>query len=1084
MKKNDVEALYPLSPMQQGMLFHTLYDPQSEVYFEQFNCDLCGDLCTTAFKKGWQQVIDRHSILRTLFLWKDLEKPLQVVLPQVTCPWTELDWREFPLVEQQSRLERFLQEDRLRGINLAQAPVMRLALIRMTEECYHFTWSFHHMLLDGWSFPVVLKEVFAFYEGNIQGKHVYLEQSRPYKDYINWLQKQDIVQAETFWREKLKGLTAPTSLVVSRKQEQKKDQKARYIEHNAQITMETTAALQSFARRQRLTVNTIIQGVWALLLHHYSGKEDIVFGATVSGYPVDLAGAEVMIGLFINTLPVRVQVQRKTWLPLWLKELQIQQAEARQYAYISLTQIQGWSSVPWGQPLFESLVIFENYPVDASLGEIIGGLEMRHAYTVEKTNYPLTLLVTPTPKNMLFKLSYDSTCFDADVIIRLQDHLFMLLEEIVANPERYLSDLPLITVNERRLLNEWNSTRVEYPQACFHQLFEQQVQRTPDALALVYEEESLTYRALNQRANQLSYALQELGVGPEVCVGLCLERSLEMVIGLLAILKAGGAYVPLDPTYPQERLALMTEDSEISVLLTFQTLLSRLPASKAIKVCLDTDQPRLEKYEQHNPISSVSPDHLAYIIYTSGSTGRPKGVQIPHRALVNFCHSMRRYPGLTSHDTLLAVTTLSFDIAGLELYLPLLVGARVVIATHDVATNGQALAQTLNKNKATVMQATPVTWRLLLASGWQGDADFKALCGGETLSAHLAEQLSSQVHRLYNMYGPTETTIWSTIGHIQAQDPITIGRPIANTQVYILDAYLHPVPLGVPGELYIGGDGLARGYLHLPELTQERFIPHPFSADPQARLYRTGDLARYREDGAIEHLGRLDRQIKMHGYRIELGEIEEVLARHDALQECAVVVHEDSSGDQRLIAYVVAHQERQPVTAEILHQYLAASLPMYMLPSAFVLLEKLPLTPNGKVDHRSLPAPEQTGLALTERIVEPANPIEEVLVNIWAEILNLERVGTHNSFFALGGHSLLAIRLIARINKIFRVDLPLRSLFDRPTIAGQARQLIDYEVVQGSTLKIAQLRKRVGSMSLEEVRATLQSRERSTHNGE
>jgi len=549
----------------------------------------------------------------------------------------------------------------------------------------------------------------------------------------------------------------------------------------------------------------------------------------------------------------------------------------------------------------------------------------------------------------------------------------------------------------------------------------------------------LTYAELNTCANQLAAALRAEGVGPGSIVGIYLERSSHLLVALLAVLKAGGTYLPLYPAFPRERLAFMMEDSRTPILLTDSQLQSTLPPYSGRVLLVDASA--LVSQSEENLASPSSPEQLAYILYTSGSTGRPKGVEISHRAVVNFLHSMRREPGLTADDILLAVTTLSFDIAGLELYLPLLVGARVVLASREVAADGIRLADLLERSKATVMQATPATWRVLVESGWQGNSKFKILCGGEALSRELARQLLSRCGELWNLYGPTETTIWSTVGRVtSSEDKISIGRPIANTWIYILDSNLQLVPIGIPGELYIGGEGLAQGYLNRPELTAEKFIPNRFSADPTARLYRTGDLARYLPDGCIEHLGRLDFQVKVRGYRIELGEIEAVLRQQEAVAETVAVAREDTPGEKRLVAYLVPKGGTGP-SFEMLRTFLKAKLPDYMVPSSFVCLEALPLTPNGKIDRRALPPPEGTQMDSSRGYVAPRTPVEEVLVGIWSEVLGRRQVGIHDNFFDLGGHSLLATRVTTRIREALQVDVPLRSLFESPTVEGLVEQI-------------------------------------------
>ena len=609
---------------------------------------------------------------------------------------------------------------------------------------------------------------------------------------------------------------------------------------------------------------------------------------------------------------------------------------------------------------------------------------------------------------------------------------------MAGQPQGRLGDLPLLTPAERQqLLVEWNDTATEYPRhTCLHQLFEEQVDRTPDSVAVVFEGQQLSYRDLNARANELAHYLKMLGVRAETLVAICVERSVEMVVGILGILKAGGAYVPLDPAYPKDRLAFTINDCQPRVLLTQQTLAASLPAQAARMVCLDSDWREIAAAPESDLASAAGPANLAYVIYTSGSTGRPKGVTVPHRAVVNFLGAMQQQIRLTEHDILLAVTTLSFDIAGLDLFLPLTVGARVVIAKRETAADGSALVERLTSSGATILQATPVTWRLLRETGWKKSPHLKILSGGEALPPDLAHHLLGAGESVWNLYGPTETTIYSTAYRITSLDQkIVIGRPIANTQIYILDTRFQPVPVGVAGELHIGGDGLARGYLNRPELTAEKFIANPFSSEPGARLYKTGDLARYLSNGNIECLGRLDHQVKIRGFRIELGEIESHLRRHPAIQDVVAVAREDAPGDKRLVAYLVPQSAETPPAVAELRRELLERLPDYMVPSAFVFLDALPLTPNGKVDRKALRAPDESRPDLATDFVAPRNRVEESLAAIWRELLGIEQVGIHDNFFALGGHSLLAATIQSRMASVSHVNLPLRKLFEAPTIA-------------------------------------------------
>ncbi len=1048
MNTPTVQDIYPLSPMQQGMLFHSLYAPESGMYTEQLACTLHGDLDVSAFESAWQRALDHHPVLRTAFVWEGVDEPLQVVVPQAKLPFQTHDWRELSEAEQATQIETFLQADRARGFELSEAPLMRLNLLRTNADAWRFIWTHHHVLLDGWSVPLLLTQVMKIYEASRRGIDAAPEPSRPYRDYIAWLQKQDRTKAEAFWRETLKGLTAPTPLVVDRGNAKATEP---YTIHRAHLPANATAALLALARQEQLTLNTLIQGAWALLLSRYSGEERVVFGATVSGRPADLPGAESMVGLFINTLPVCARVPPDAPLVPWLKTLQAQQVELRQYEYNSLAEIQGWSNVPRGQPLFESILVFENYPVDASIQEQ-GSIKISSVRSFSRTNYPLTIAVTPG-REIRFEIAYDSRRFDADTIARMFGHLQTLLASFATKPAHQLSTLPLLTDSERhQLLVEWNDTTTDGPHdPCVHQLIEQQVEQTPDAPAVTCGEQSLTYRELNARANQLARHLRALGVGPDVLVGILIERSLEMVVGVLGVLKAGGAYVPLDPTYPQARLEFMLRDAAVSVLVTQARLVESLPRLAAHTICLDRDWSVIAQQSDENLANTSTANDLAYVIYTSGSTGQPKGVMIPHRALVNHAAAMKRVYALTPDDRVLQFISLSFDASAEELFPSLIGGARLVLWTGGAELN--QLTAFCERELITILHLPAVFWHQWMDA--LKDSAFRAsvrllLVGGEAPSPEKLQQWARVVGgscQFINAYGPTEATITTTLYQtpcdaetIVHTSKIPIGRPIANARAYVLDGLLQPVPINVPGELYIGGAGLARGYLNRPELTTERFIRDQFSDDAGARLYKTGDLVRYLPDGNIEFIGRTDDQVKLRGFRIELGEIEAALTRHPAVRETAVVARQDSPADALLVAYVApaADSKLQPADLRALLQ---DRLPSYMIPSAFVVLDALPRLPNGKVDRRALPAPESARPELANAYVAPRTPTEEILAGIWAQVLGIERIGIHDNFFDLGGHSLLATQVISRAREAFGIELPLRSLFESPTVAALAEQV-------------------------------------------
>ncbi|HBL59459.1 MAG TPA: non-ribosomal peptide synthetase [Cyanobacteria bacterium UBA8803] len=1065
MKKEQIEDIYELSSMQQGMLFHTLADSNSGMYFEQLSCTLQGNLDVSKFKQAWQRVVERHPILRTAFFWEELEKPYQVVYRRVDLPWEVQDWRELSPQEQEKQLEAFLKADRERGFELSRSPLIRLTLIRIAEDAYHFVRSHHHILLEGWSWSLLWKEVYSFYEAFCHGKDLDLERPRPYRDYITWLQQQDLSKAEAFWRQQLKGFTTPTPLGINRVPGSLPSQKQECDRQRILLSATETAALQSLARQHKLTLNILLQGAWALLLSRYSREDDVVFGATSSGRSTALAGVESIVGLFINTLPLRVRVSPDAFLLPWLEQLQAQQLEALQYEYTPLAQIQGWSEIPRNQPLFESILVFNNYFVDSSRAKLSESLRASNYRSFEKTNYSLTVVALPGSELRL-EITYNTHHFDAAAIARMLGHLKTLLVGMVANPYQHLRDLPLLTAAEQhQLLFEWNDTQTDYPKnQCIHELFEAQVEQSPDAIAVVFEDQHLTYRELNARANQLAHYLQSLGVRPEVLVGICVERSLEMIIGLLGILKAGGAYVPFDPEYPQQRLAFMGEDSQVPVLLTQEKFKEILPYHPAQVICLDSNWITIAQERQDNPVAGTHPDNLAYVIYTSGSTGTPKGAMNTHAGVCNRLLWMQEVYRLTAADRVLHKTPFSFDVSVWEFFWTLLTGACLVIAQPGGHRDSAYLVDLINQEQITTLHFVPSMLRIFLEELRSSDRENsplssqplvpslkRVICSGEALPFDLPERFFARLDaELHNLYGPTEAAIdvtaWACQRDRESTEPIVpIGSPIANIQIYLLDAELRLVPIGIPGELYIGGVALARGYLNRPELTTERFIPNPFSDKPGERLYRTGDIARYRSDGSIEYLGRSDHQVKVRGFRIELGEIEAVLSQHPAVREAIVLAREDVQGNKRLVAYVLASQLNPKL--QDLRQFLSERLPEYMVPSIFVQLDAIPLTPNGKADRKALPEPNTTRPELDHAFVAPRTPIEAKLVEIWAEILRVERVSIHDNFFELGGDSILSLQIVAKANQA-GLKLTPKELFKHPTIAELAAMTLTTERLQ------------------------------------
>src|SRR5215213_9780719 len=922
--------------MQQGMLFHTLYAPRAGVYVLQLSCRLSGELDLQTFERAWKRVVERHTILRSSFHWKDIEKPLQVVHTNPELPFTLLDWRDVPRDEQQQRLRHFLRKDEELPFDLSDAPLMRLSLIRLDEDVHEFIWTCHHLLLDGWSLSLVFKEVFGLYEAFRKDQEIDLDAPIPYSHYIGWLQQQDLKEAERFWRETLRGFESPTPLPIESRNAAAAQQLApAYDEAKVRLSVETTAALQRLSRQQRVTLNSVMQSVWALLLAHYSGTDDVVFGAVVAGRPAELAGVEGMVGPFINTLPARIGVRWEAEIWEWIEEVQAAQTEARQYEYSPLMQVQGWSEVERGVPLFASILAFENFPINTSLKKSEASLELVRVNSSESVNYPIGVMASPGVE-FLIGIYYDCRRFDAATIERLLGHLKVMLESIAVNPRQRVAEIPVLTAEERRqLLFEWNNvSNAISSDVCVNQLFEAQAERTPNATAVIFGQEQVSYRELNERANQLARHLKELGVGPEVIVGICVERGVEMVVGLLGILKAGGAYLPIDPSYPLARIAFMLEDAGVTVLLTQEKLTEVLGTYSGEIVYLDSEWEQIAACGNQNLLQQVTPDNLAYVIYTSGSTGLPKGVLIEHRNVCNLAQAQIEIFGIHSGSRTLQFSSISFDASVWEIFSTLFAGAALCLGTKEDMLPGAGLIKLLSEQAISIVTLPPSVVAALPAEGWTPPETI--IVAGERCSAELPARWS-QRSRFYNAYGPTEVTVCSSLTRCEGtySSPPPIGHPLPNTQSYVLDQYLNPVPIGVKGELYVGGAGVGRGYLNRPQLTLEKFVPDPFAGRPGGRLYRTGDLARFLPDGNLEFVGRIDHQVKVRGFRIELGEIEAVLKEHPSIRDCAVLAREDIPGEKRLVAYVISSPDAF-ATSKDLRAWVGSQLPEYMIPQFWV----------------------------------------------------------------------------------------------------------------------------------------------------
>ena len=1045
-QQNKNRSIHPLSFAQQGLWFINQLTPDSPTYNIPIVISLKGRVNETSLQDSLNEIIRRHEVLRTTFQVVD-GQPVQVINQAVPLTLVVEDLRLLEISDRLSEAQRLLNELAQQPFDLSSQSLWRAKLLRINEQDYQLLVTLHHIIADGWSISILIKELAALYEAFSYGKLPLLpELPIQYQDFVDWqrqrLDSDRIQLLLTYWKEKLQGeltvLNLPTDRAACGKTlplKQEKGDRAKLA-----LSQTLTAAVKTLSHNEGVTLFMTLLAGFKTLLYRYTGQTDILVGSPIASR--NRADFNSLIGFFVNILVLRTDLVGNPSFRELLSKVKSTALDA--YVHQDLPfqklveELHPDRDLSYN-PLFQVMFVLQNVPLpNPKLSDVLITCQESENGT---SKFDLTLYMEDKEEGLVATIEYNTDLFNADTIERMLGHFQTLLEEVVANPDRCIGDLPILTASEQQqILFDWNDTETEYPDnLCVHQLFEQQVERTPDAIALVFENQQLTYRELNNRANKIAHYLQQLGVKPDFMVGIYTERCLEMVVAILAIMKAGGAYLPLDPAYPKERLALMLADSQVLLLLAQSHLVDELPPHSAQIVCID-DGTAFVDCSPENLVSNVKPDNLAYVIYTSGSTGTPKGVQIPHRAVVNFLTTMRQVPGLTQEDILLSVTTLSFDIAALEFYLPLIVGARLVLVNREVVTDGTQLLKQLISHHVTVMQATPATWRLLLAAGWESKNALKILCGGEALDSSLAYQLLERGKEVWNLYGPTETTIWSAVQKVnqeQKQGFSPIGHPIANTQFYILDSSQQLVPVGVPGELHIGGIGLARGYWNRPELTKEKFIPSPF--DSKKRLYKTGDLARYLPDGNIEFLGRIDHQVKIRGFRIELGEIEAVIRKYLHVKETVVIAREDIPNEHRLTAYLVPNHEATLSVNDLRH-FIKEKLPEYMLPSDFIVLNALPLTPNGKVDRRALPAPENY-CSLTATYQPPQSEIEKTIAQLWQQVLHLDKVGIDDNFFDLGGHSLLMLEVNNKLRGILHQDIAVVTMFQNPTIKSLAQYL-------------------------------------------
>ncbi|MBD2518350.1 amino acid adenylation domain-containing protein, partial [Nostoc sp. FACHB-973] len=1044
----DRAPTYPLSHGQQALWFLYQLAPSSAAYNATYAARLVTNLDIPALKQAAQTLVERHPVLRTTFANIDGE------LVQTVHENQQIDFsiqEAFDL--DQEDVNNWLSETSDRPFDLEQGPMLRFSLlinhtttgILATKEQILLITA-HHIVGDFWSLEIMISELRLLYKAITTGVAAQLPvQNNQYRDYVNW-SKQMLSSSEgerlwTYWQQQLSGelpvLNLPTDR--PRPQSQTYNGASRFFTLEEKLLQKLT----ELAKREGASLYTLLLTALQILLLRYTNQEDILIGSPMVNR--SRSEFEKIVGYFTNSVVLRADLSGNPTFQELLgrsRSCVLNALDHQEYPFSLLVERLQPVRDPSFSPLYQVALAWDRSHQSDQEVSLMDSDELIVESMIPGAKgaaFDLTLTILEVPGSLKGTWNYNTDLFDGSTIERMTGHFVTILEAIVANPSERISQLPLLTeVEQHQLLVEWNDTHVDYPQdLCIHQLFESQCLITPDAVAVVFENQQLTYHQLNSRANQLAHYLRSLGVGADVLVGICVERSLEMVVGLLGILKAGGAYVPLDPEYPNERLTFMLEDAQVSVLLTQHRLVESLPQHQARVVHLDSDWLLIGEYSQENAIAEVQASNLAYVIYTSGSTGQPKGVTLSHSNLCNHMLWMQATFPLTEKDKVLQKTPFGFDASVWEFYAPLLAGGQLLMAQPGGHNDSAYLLRLIAQQQVTTVQLVPSLLQMLLEQGGIETCHSlkQVFCGGEALPVTLKEDLLSKLNvNLHNLYGPTEACIDATFWNCKQQmygQFVPIGRPIDNTQVYILDQYLQPVPVGVAGELHIGGAGLARGYLNRSELTQEKFIPNPFD-NSKSKLYKTGDLARYLPDGNIEYLGRIDNQVKIRGFRIELGEIEAALSQHPDVQASCVIARVDIPGNKRLVGYIVPNAQITPKVSE-LRSFLKEKLPDYMVPSFIVILESLPLTPNGKIDRRALPAPELRTVRETSYLA-PRNPIEEKLVEIWAQVLRVESIGIHDNFFELGGDSILSIQIITRA-KLAGIELTVKQLFANQTIA-------------------------------------------------
>ncbi len=1034
--KKNIGDIYPMSPMQQGMLFHTLYDPEASPYFEQFCCVIKGDLDHGFFEDAWNHLVDLYPVFRTIFNWKDANQLVQIVLKRRPISLTVIDFKDLDKKARKEAIAKFLFSDRRDSFDLAKGPLMRLTLLQLAPGENYFVWSYHHILFDGWCLSLIMTDFYATYTALKNGQPLPELYRPPYKNYISWLTRQDKEKANRFWSALLSDFDSPTPLPWDRK-EPGEDLDIKKI--TLGFSADTSKKFEIFARHQRITLSTLFQAAWAILLGRYSNTDDIVFGATLSGRPADLKGSEDMVGLFINTLPVRIKFSREMTVAELLNSLQALSIEMREYEYAMLPEVKSCSAVSKSENLFDSIVVFENFPIDMLLLSSDENLSISDIDAVEFTNFDLCLVIAPGDQ-ISTSLSYAGSRFKEKTISRILNHFKTILESLVTDSACLVSGIDIIGQEEKKILLEgFNSEETPFPdKKCIQELIEEQVDTSPERVAITLGKDRITYAEMETRVNQLANFLRARGVGPDMPVGVFMERSIDLVIGVLGIIKAGGAYVPLDTEYPKARLGYMLEDCGADMVLSQSVILDMLPPYKGEVICLDRDREEIERVPDTRPEKINTSRDLVYLVYTSGSTGRPKGIEIEHRGLVNYITWAVEYYDAKGHGSFPLYTSMSFDLTVTSIFVPLASGESIAVQpTHlDPAA---LVAHVISDGACDIAKLTPahleIADRLTDGDVEKHEKLNRFILGGEALSVKVAMSMQKKYPGLiiYNEYGPAETVVGCIVYRFIELEPgcasVLIGKPIANTRIYILDRHLNLVPLGQAGEICVSSPGVARGYLNKDEVTAKSFFPNPFVEGD--RIYRTGDLARWLPDGNVEYMGRIDHQVKIRGHRIELGEIEAVLSRYEGINECIIVDRDDMSGRKHLAGYFTSEKK---ISVIDLKTFLKVKLPEYMIPARFTQLDALPLTPNGKVDRDALPDADTNRPDMETEYVAPEKEVEQIFADVWMAVLGLTRIGIHDNFFDLGGDSIISLQVVGKL-KARGYEINPKDIFEHQTIA-------------------------------------------------